>query len=70
MLMGFSPSPYFVSKDMLVIEEAVIGSRFDLHNIFRWANVILNLPCTENYNPARPWVYKVRSDGSLAADIY
>ena len=68
--MGFSPSPYFVSKDMLVIEEAVSGSRFDLHNVLRWANIILNLSCTGNFNPARPWVYKVRSDDSIAADIY
>ena len=52
--MGFSPSPYFVSKDMLVIEEVVRGSRFDLHNIFRGEKVMLNLPCTENYNPAQP----------------
>ena len=52
--MGFSPSSYFVSKDMLVIEEAVRGSRFDLNNVFRWATVILKLPCTENHNPECP----------------
>ena len=34
-LTGFSPSPYFVANDILVIEEVIRGSSFDKHNIFR-----------------------------------
>ena len=29
MLMGFSPSSYFVTKDMLIVEKAVRGDRLD-----------------------------------------
>ena len=70
MLMGFGPSPYFVTKDMMVIEEAVRGLRSDEKNVFRWLKVVLNLPGMNSYDPSRPWVYRVRSDGSLTADIF
>ena len=42
--MGFGPSPYFVTKDMMVIEEAVRGLRSDVKKVFRWLNFFLNLP--------------------------
>ena len=69
-LMGFGPSPYFVTKDMMVIEEALRGLRSDVKNVFRWLKVVLNLPGMKSYDSSRPWVYRVRSDGSLTADIF
>lgn len=48
--MGFSPSPYFVTNSMLVIERVVRGSHFDKHNVFRWDYVKLNLPGMTAYD--------------------
>jgi len=70
MLMGFGPSPYFVTKDMIAIVEAVRGLKSDIENIFRWLEVALNLPGMMSYDPSRSWVYRVREDGSLSADIF
>lgn len=53
-----------------MIEEVVRGSRFDEGNMFRCTKVMLNLLEMESYDPARFWIYKVRVDGSLAADIF
>lgn len=30
----------------------------------------LNLPGISNYNHSRPWVYKQRTDGTVAADLF
>ena len=70
MMMGFSPSPYFVTKDMLFVERIAKGCRFDEDNVYRWKEVILNLPGMISYDTTLPWVYKAREDGSIAADIY
>ena len=70
MIMGFGPSPYLVTKDMLVVEERVRGSRWDSENVFRWHSVTMNLPGMSKYNPSKPWVYKVRQDGTMAADLF
>ena len=70
MLMGFAPSPYFVTKDMLIVEKLVRGDRWDGDNVFRWVNVVLNLPGLDRYDPSLPWVYKVREDGLIAADAF
>ena len=34
-MMGFSSSPYFVTKDMLIVEKAVRGDSLDEDNVFR-----------------------------------
>ena len=69
MLMGFSPSPYCVTKDILVVEKMMRGDILEVKHIFRWWKVILNLPGLEKYDPRLPWVYKARADGSIAADV-
>ena len=69
MLMGFSPSPYCVTKYILVVEKMMRGDILEVKHIFRWWKVILNLPGLEKYNPRLPWVYKARADGSIAADV-
>ena len=68
--MGFGPSPYLVTKDMLVVEEGVRGVRLDPENVFRWHTVTLNLPGMDKYESSRTWVYKVRYDGTMAADLF
>ena len=35
MMMDFAPSPYFITKDMLIIEEVVQDNRIDVDNVFR-----------------------------------
>ena len=70
MMMGFSPSPYFVTKDMLFVERIAKGCRVDEDNVYRLKKVIFNLPGMDSYATTLPWVYKAREDGSIAADIY
>ena len=38
--MGFSPSPYIVTKGMLVMEREIRGGRLDEKNVFRWNKVV------------------------------
>jgi hypothetical protein len=67
--MGVQNSPYLSVQSMAWHHEFVIGDRHDDNNIFRWERVILNLPGQKNYDPTRPWVYKIRKDGTLSADL-
>ena len=55
---------------MLIVEKAVRDDRLDDNNVFRWENVILNLPSLDLYDPSLPWVYRVREDGTIAADAF
>jgi hypothetical protein len=70
MLMGFKPSPYCTTRAMRQIEPFLKGARDDPLNVFRWDKVILNLPGSIDYNPTKPWVYKVREDDVMAADLF
>ena len=68
-LMGFRPSPYNCVKMYLIAEEVIRGDRHDEGNAFQWKEVVLNLPGTITYCPSKPWLYKVRRDGSMASDF-
>lgn len=68
--MVFGPSPYFVTNNMMLIDEVVRRLRFDNKHVFRWPEVVFNLPGVDLYNPARLWIYNVREDGTLAVDIF
>jgi hypothetical protein len=46
--------------------EVVKGCKDDPNNALSWDRVILNLPGQPDYNPAFPWVYRVRRDGTVA----
>ena len=35
-LIGFSPSSYFVTKDMFIVEKLVRGDRLGAKNVFCW----------------------------------
>ena len=43
---------------MLIVESIAKGCIFDVDNIYRWKELIFNLPAMEIYNPTLPWVYK------------
>ena len=69
-VMGFTPSPYFVTKAIVVVDMMTKGSHSDSSNVYRWVAVGLHLPRIDNYDPTLPWIFKYREDGSIAADIY
>jgi len=69
--MGLKSSPYQACQAMMVFEEIVKGDRKDQRNPFRWDKVVMNLPGAKGYDPARPWVYKLRlDDGKISCDIF
>ena len=53
-MMGYLPSPYFVTKDMIIVENIIKGCRLDLKNVYCWKEVILDLPRMESYDPTLP----------------
>jgi hypothetical protein len=68
--MGLKPSPYQAVQGMMVAEELIKGDPSDLANPFKWDEVRMNLPGTKAYNPALPWVSKIRvGDKNIACDI-
>ena len=68
--MGLRTSPYQAVQTGLQLKHIALGERKDLNNVFRWETVRLNLPGDPEYDPALPWVSKVREDGSIAADLH
>ena len=68
-MMGLRSSPFAAIKGTHIAEEAVFGDRHSSTNPFRWTSVRLNLPSMNCYDPALPWVSKLRSDGPLAAGV-
>ena len=72
--MSFSPSPYLVTKDLMVVEQIIQGNRRARKNIFGWKKIILNLPGsstgTSSYDPSMPWVYKLGWNIKVAVDLF
>jgi hypothetical protein len=68
--MGLRPSPYQTVRGMMVAEEVIRGDPSDPNNVFRWDHVEENLPATDGYDPTRAWIVRVRSDGTLASDLF
>jgi hypothetical protein len=68
--MGLKPSPYQTTQAMLFAEDAMRGDSDAPDNVFRWDSVRMNLPGSEEYDPSKPWVYKIRKDGTPAADFF
>lgn len=69
--MGLKSSPYQAVQAVMVAKEFVMGDRKDPANAFRWDVVRLNLPGSKDYDPAMPWVSKVRlDDGHVACDLF
>jgi hypothetical protein len=69
--MGLKSSPYQAVQAMGVAEEVIRGDRKNPENVFRWDEVVCNLPGSDSYDPSKPWVYKTRADdGRIAADLF
>jgi hypothetical protein len=68
--MGLKSSPYQTTQAMLMAEDVMRGDPNDPKNVFRWDDVKQNLPGDPEYDPSLPWVYKVRKDGTPAADFF
>jgi len=68
--MGLSPSPYASCQMGTRLKRLMLGDPDDPTNVFRWDRVVLNLPGSDDYDPSKPWVYKARSDGKIAADLH
>ena len=69
--MGFKPSPYLTTREICRIKPFLLGDKSSVNNVFCWDKVVLNLPGSTNYTPARPRVFRVREDGdTMAADLF
>ena len=68
--MGLRDSPYRSIQMALIARDMAYGDRTDPNNPFQWESVELNLPGQFGYDPTLPWVYKLRSDGHLASELY
>ena len=67
-LMGFQSSPYLCTQSFGWSEDFIKGDISDHRsNPLAWKEVVLNLPGSKTYQPTRPWVYRTKFDGSLAA---
>jgi hypothetical protein len=69
LVFGWQSSPYLALRMFARVIELAKGTPNDLNSAFIWDRVILNLPGSPNYNPAQPQVMRVKTNGSLAADI-
>lgn len=70
MMIGYTPSPWFFTKDILIVGSINKDCRLDLENVYRWDAVKLNLPGMKSYKPTLPWVFKGREDGSIVVYLY
>ena len=62
--------PYHACQTVTWSKEMALGDKQDLENTFEWARFVRNLLGTTTYDCCRPWVYKERSDGSIADDLF
>jgi len=68
--MGLKSSPYQAGQGCCVADELIRGDPQYETNAFRWDTVLLNCPGSEEYDPSKPWVSKVRKeDGRIASDF-
>ncbi|KAG7340358.1 hypothetical protein IV203_023901 [Nitzschia inconspicua] len=57
-LMGAKSLPYQACQGMCLADELIRGDPRCPRNIFRWSKVRLNLPGSQDYDPAKAWVSK------------
>ena len=48
-MMGFAPSPYMVTKNLLEVECLIRGDRHDRKYVCQWLRIVLNLPGMKRY---------------------
>jgi len=69
--MGLKSSPYQACQAMWIVEEVIKGDPSDEDNPFRWDEAVTNLPGSDDYDPSKPWIFKLRkNDGCLACDVF
>jgi len=66
---GWQSSPYFALRMLARALEIVKGAPDDVKSAFAWAEVQLNLPGMESYDPGLPQVWHIRTDGLFTALI-
>lgn len=69
LVFGWQTSPYFALRMLARAMEIAKGAPSDVGNPFGWDKVALNLPGCPGYNPGKPRVQKLTSDGSLATEL-
>ena len=52
--MGLRPLPYQAVQGALVVKHLALGDPADIHNIFQWECLALNLPGDADYCPRSP----------------
>jgi hypothetical protein len=67
--MGLKPSPYNSVKGALRAKKIMLGNRKVKSNPFHWERVELNMPGDEGYDATKPWIMKLREDGSSATEL-
>jgi hypothetical protein len=67
---GLKPSPYQTTQAMLFAEDVIRGDSNDDECVFHWDQVKMNLPGDPHYDPSLPLVFKVKKDGTPAADFF
>lgn len=66
-LMGVRSSPYNCVRAYLISEEIIKGDRRAPENPFRWHRVVFNMPGTQGYDPAKPWMFRFDDVGQNMA---
>jgi hypothetical protein len=69
-VMGMTPSPYQGTRGVAQMKRELYRDRLNPDNPYHWAEVVCNMPGTKDYDPGKPWVFKVRFDGELACEVY
>ena len=66
--MGFQSLPYLCTQTFGWSEDFINSNLSDREsNPLAWSKVVLNLPGSIDYRPTKPWVYRTKGDGSMAA---
>jgi hypothetical protein len=68
LLFGWCPAPLYAVRMFLRAIELSKRSRYDTTSAFTWESVRLNLPGSDEYDPALPRVAKIRKDGLQACE--
>ena len=68
--MGLTNSTYHECQEVTWTMELTLGNIQDKKNMFKWERVVKNLPGTSTYDCCQPWVYKERSNGSIADNLF
>ena len=57
--LGLRLSPHQAFQALGVTEEVTWGPRTEPNNVVCWDDAVMHFPGSNDYNPSKPWVYKV-----------